>query len=34
MINGVYRDHIGYAVTVEDAPGGVLRRYLDAHGGC
>jgi ribosomal-protein-alanine N-acetyltransferase len=34
MINGVYRDHIGYAVTVEDAPGGVLRRYLDAHGRC
>ncbi|MEO6714887.1 MAG: GNAT family protein [Mycobacteriales bacterium] len=28
LIDGEYHDHIGYALTVEDAPGGVLARYL------
>lgn len=32
LINGVYRDHIGYALTVEDVPGGLLARYLAATG--
>jgi ribosomal-protein-alanine N-acetyltransferase len=26
-IDGAYRDHIGYAVTVEDVPEGMLRRW-------
>ncbi len=25
-INGAYRDHLGFALTVEDVPGGLLRR--------
>ena len=28
LIDGEYRDHIGYALTTEDAVGGVLNRYL------
>jgi ribosomal-protein-alanine N-acetyltransferase len=30
LIDGEYRDHICYAMTVEDVPGGVLNRYLSA----
>jgi ribosomal-protein-alanine N-acetyltransferase len=26
-IDGAYRDHIGYAITVEDVPEGMLRRW-------
>jgi ribosomal-protein-alanine N-acetyltransferase len=26
-IDGAYRDHIGYAVTIEDVPEGMLRRW-------
>ncbi|MEP7055548.1 MAG: GNAT family protein [Actinomycetota bacterium] len=28
MIDGEYRDHVGYALTTEDVPDGVLARYL------
>jgi ribosomal-protein-alanine N-acetyltransferase len=28
LIDGEYRDHLGFALTVEDAPNGVLARYL------
>lgn len=29
LIDGQYRDHVGYALTTEDVPGGVLARYLE-----
>jgi ribosomal-protein-alanine N-acetyltransferase len=29
MIDGAYRDHLCYSILVEDAPGGVLRRWRD-----
>lgn len=29
-IDGAWRDHICYALTVEDVPGGLLRRWRDA----
>jgi ribosomal-protein-alanine N-acetyltransferase len=32
MIDGEYRDHLGYALTTEDVPGGVLARYLAGRG--
>jgi ribosomal-protein-alanine N-acetyltransferase len=28
-INGDWRDHFCFALTVEEVPGGVLRRWLD-----
>lgn len=28
LIDGAYRDHLGYALTTEDVPDGVLARYL------
>ena len=28
LIDGLYRDHLGYALTAEEHPGGVLARYL------
>jgi len=28
LIDGEYRDHMGYALTTEDVTGGVLARYL------
>lgn len=31
FIDGAYRDHIAYALTVEDVPGGLLRRWRSAH---
>ncbi len=30
LIDGAYRDHIGYALTVEDVPQGLLRRWRAA----
>jgi ribosomal-protein-alanine N-acetyltransferase len=27
LIDGAYRDHVCYALTIEEAPGGVLRRW-------
>jgi ribosomal-protein-alanine N-acetyltransferase len=32
LIDGAYRDHVCYALTVEEAPGGVLRRWYARHG--
>ena len=29
LIDGAYRDHLCYALTVEEAPGGVLRRWQE-----
>jgi ribosomal-protein-alanine N-acetyltransferase len=31
-IDGAYRDHIGYAVTVEDVPDGMFARWQAAGG--
>jgi ribosomal-protein-alanine N-acetyltransferase len=29
-IDGAYRDHIGYAVTIEDVPEGMVQRWRQA----
>ena len=31
-IDGAWRDHISYALTVEDVPGGVMARWREVHG--
>ncbi|WP_040727590.1 GNAT family N-acetyltransferase, partial [Nocardiopsis chromatogenes] len=32
-IDGAWRDHICYALTVEDVPGGLLSRWRSRQGG-